>query len=569
MQRRKLIAVAAAAVLASGALAACGDSKNSPNAQNAKGGGRDYLTIGMPNGNQTENNNPFATTSSAGAMGYSWMIYEPLEQWNPVKPADPPTPWLATAVKWADDYKSADITVRDNAKWSDGQALTADDVAYTFTLIKGNGTADKPGPLNKFGIPFDQITATGNTVHMTFASSQFVNQNKIMAQTAIVPKHVWEKVTDPSKDTTPNPIGSGPYTLKSFTQAGATLTLRTDGGYWQDLPKVKELRYVSYSTNDTQATALANDSAEWSFVFIPNVQQVFVAKDSAHHHVWAPGVLGIHGLYLNTTVKPFDDPKLRQAMNMVINRADIFNQAESGYFHPEIKSVTGLPPGAGDAFIAPQYKDKNLTVDVAGAKTLLQGAGYKLNGTTLTTPAGKPVTIKLSDPAPWSDYQTTLELIKDNLSQIGIKATVEKPNQDAWDADVQKGDFEGTMRWTNGGATPYDIYQTVMDGTLLKPIGTASNQGNFGRFNNPQATAALKAYANATSDADRTTAMNTIQQIFVEQAPMLPVGSDNVGMDYNDKYWTGWPSDSNPYSGGQPTQPYALQIVLKLQPASK
>jgi peptide/nickel transport system substrate-binding protein len=564
-----LIAIAAAAALVTGGLAACGDSKNSPNAQNAKGGARDYLTIGMPNGNQTENNNPFATTSSAGAMGYSWMIYEPLQQWNPVKPADPPTPWLATAVKWATDYKSADITVRDNAKWSDGQAVTGDDVAYTFTLLKGNGTADKPGPLNKFGIPFDQITANGNNVHVTFASSQFVNQNKIMAQTAIVPKHVWEKVTDPAKDTTPNPIGSGPYTLKSFTQAGATLDLRTDGGYWQDLPQVKELRYVSYSTNDTQSTALANDSSEWSFVFIPNVQQVYVAKDPAHHHVWAPGVLGIHGLYLNTTVKPLDDPKLRQAMNMVINRADIFNQAESGYFHPEIKNVTGLPPGAGDAFIAPQYKDKNLTVDVAGAKTLLQQAGYKLNGNTLSSPAGKPVTIKLSDPAPWSDYQTTLELIKDNLAQIGIKATVEKPNQDAWDADVQKGDFEGAMRWTNGGATPYDIYQTVMDGTLLKPIGTASNQGDFGRFNNPDATAALKAYANATSDADRTTAMNTLEQIFVEQAPMLPVGSDNVGMDYNDKYWTGWPSDSDPYAGGQPTGPYAVQIVLKLRPAGK
>jgi peptide/nickel transport system substrate-binding protein len=562
MQRRKLFAVALAGVLASGGLAACGDSANSKNAQANKSSGRDFLTIGMPNGTQTENNNPFAGTSSAGAMGYKWMIYEPLTQWNPVKPADPATPWLASSVKWADDFKSADITVRDNAKWSDGQALTGDDVAYTFTLLKGNEA------LNSNAIPFDQITATGNNVHVTFTSSQFVNQNKIMAQTPIVPKHVWSAISDPAKDTVTNPIGSGPYTLKSFTQAGATLDLRADGGYWQNLPKVKELRYVSYSGNDTQATALANDSSEWSFVFIPQVQQVFVAKDAASHHVWAPGVLGIHGLYINTTVKPFNDPKLRQAMNMVINRADIFNQAESGYFHPEIDNVTGLPPGAGDAFIAPQYKDKKLTPDVPGAKTLLQGAGYKLNGSTLTDPAGKPVKIALSDPAPWSDYQTTLEIIKSNFAQIGITATVEKPNQDAWDASVQKGDFQASMRWTNGGATPYDIYQTVMDGSLLKPIGTASPGGNFGRFNNPQATAALKAYANATSDADRTTALNTIEQVFVEQAPMLPVGSDNVGMAYNDKYWKGWPSDSDPYSGGQPTQPYALQIVLKLTPAA-
>ncbi|XVU23446.1 ABC transporter substrate-binding protein [Actinoplanes sp. CA-054009] len=560
MQRRKLFAVALASALATGGLAACGDSPNANNADNANKSSVDFLKIGMPNGTQTENHNPFAGTSSANALGYKWMIYEPLTQWNPVKPADPATPWLASSVKWADDYKSVDITVRDGATWSDGQKLTADDVVYTYTLIKGNDA------LNQYAVPYDQITANGNVVKLTFKSSQFVNQNKILANTPIVPKHVWEKIADPATDVNKNPIGSGPYTLKSFTQAGVTLSVR-DSGYWQDLPKVKELRYVSYADNSAQATALANGESEWSFVFIPNAQQTFVAKDPAHHKLWAPGVLGIHGLYINTTVKPFDDPKLRQAMNMVINRTDIFNQAEAGYFHPEIKSVTGLPPGAGDAYIAPEYKGKEFSVDVDGAKALLASAGYKLNGKTLSDPSGKPVKIKLSDPAPWSDYQTTLEIIKSNFAEIGIEATVEKPNQDVWDANVQKGAFEASMRWTNGGATPYDIYQTVMDGALMKPIGTAAQQGNFGRFNSPEATAALKAYANATSDADRTAQMNKIQKVFVEQAPMLPVGADNVGAAYSDKNWTGWPTDADPYSGAQPTQPYALQIVLKLKPA--
>lgn len=559
MQRRKLFAVALAGALATGGLAACGDSPNA-NKDNASKAGVDYLKIGMPNGTQTENHNPFAGTSSANALGYKWMIYEPLTMWNPVKPADPAKPWLASEVKWAADYKSADVTVRDNATWSDGQKLTADDVAYTFTLLKTNDA------LNANAIPFDQITVNGNVVHVTFKSPQYVNQNKIMASTPIVPKHIWEKIADPATDINKNPIGSGPYTLKSFTQAGVVLTER-DSGYWQDLPKVKELRYTSYADNSAQTTALANGEAEWSFVFIPNYQATFVSKDPQNHKIWAPGVLGIHGLYLNTTIKPFDDVKLRQAMNMVINRADIFNQAEAGYFHPQIDSVTGLPNGAGDAFIAPEYKDKKLTPDVAGAKALLQGAGYKLNGTTLTDPSGKPVKIKLSDPAPWSDYQTSLEIIKTNLAEIGIQATVEKPNQDVWDQSVQKGQFEASMRWTNGGATPYDIYQTVMDGDLLKPIGTAAQQGNFGRFKSPEATAALKAYANATSDADRTTAMNAIQKVFVEQAPMLPVGSDNVGGAYSTKNWTGWPSDADPYAGMQPTQPYALDVVLHLKPA--
>ncbi|WP_433791273.1 ABC transporter substrate-binding protein [Actinoplanes sp. CA-252034] len=560
MQRRKLFAVALAGVLAGGGLAACSDSPNANNnANNAKQA--EFLSIGMPNGTVTENNNPFIGTSAGASLGYRWMIYEPLGQWNNTKPADPLTPWLASEIKWSADYKTVDLTIRDGATWSDGKPLTAEDVVYTYNLVKSNEA------LNIFAIPFDAITSEGNKVKITFKSSQFTTQHKVIGQIPIVPKHVWEKIADPATDPIKQPVGSGPYVLKSFSQQATILSVR-ESGYWQPLPKVKELRYTSYADNNAMSTALATGQAEWSFVFIPNYQQTFVAKDPEHYKVWAPGVLGIHGLYINTTQKPFDDPALRRAMNMVINRNDIFVQAEAGYFHPEIKSVTGLPEGAGDAYIADEFKGKTFSVDVEGAKKLLTESGYKLEGTTLKDKAGKAVSIKLSDPAPWSDYQTTLEIIKSNLAEIGIEAVVEKPNQNVWDANVQKGDFGGTMRWTNGGSTPFDIYQTVMDGDLMKPIGTAAQQGNFGRFQSPEATAALKAYSNATDETARKAALATIQKIFVEQAPMLPVGSDNVGGAYSTKNWVGWPSDADSYAPMQPTQAGALTVVLKLQPAN-
>jgi peptide/nickel transport system substrate-binding protein len=383
----------------------------------------------------------------------------------------------------------------------------------------------------------------------------------------MVPKHVWEKISDPSKDPNKNPVGSGPYTLKSFTPQTTTLSVRTEG-YWQDLPQVKELRYTSYTDNNAQTTALSDGSNEWSFVFIPNYKTVFIDKDPAHYKVWAPPVLGIHGLYINTTKAPFDNVALRKAMSMVVNREDIFNQAEAGYFHPQVTSVTGLPSPAGDAYIAEEYKGKNATVDVAGAKALLQEAGYKLNGTTLSDPSGKPVKITLTDPSGWSDYQTSLEIVKSNLAEIGIQATVDKANQDAWFRNVEEGNFDATFRWTNGGATPWNLYQTVMDGKLLKPVGTASPGGNFGRFKSDDATKALADYANATDDAARTKALATIQKVFVEQAPMIPVGADNIGMAYSTKNWVGWPDDTNPYGAGQPTQANALDVVLHLKPAN-
>jgi len=183
----------------------------------------------------------------------------------------------------------------------------------------------------------------------------------------------------------------------------------------------------------------------------------------------------------------------------------------------------------------------------------------------LKDPTGKPVTITLTNPAGWSDYITDLEIIKDNLSKIGIVATVDKANQDAWIKAVDEGNFDAAMHWTNGGATPYDIYQNIMDGTLLKPVGTGGTAGNYGRFSSPDATAALQQYANASDETARTAALNTLQKIMVEQMPMIPTSAANAGGEYSTKNWIGWPDDKNPYAPAQPSQVSSLDVVLQPQ----
>jgi peptide/nickel transport system substrate-binding protein len=557
MHARRTIALGLAAMAAAATLAGCGSTQNTQNKNNKQAA--TVLNIGMPNGPQTENHNPFLGSSSGASLGYRYMIWEPLVMTNQVKPAEPGTPWLATKWAWADNYTKLSLTIRDGVKWSDGQAMTAEDVAYTYQLRKAN-----PG-LNQDAIQYGDITSNGSQVDITFPAPQFVNQTKILS-VFVVPKHIWSTIKDPTTDTIKNPIGTGPYTLKSFTPQ--TVTLQVRDSYWQALPKIKELRYTSYTDNNAQTTALANGESEWSFVFVPNYKAVYVDKDPAHHKLWFPANLGIHGLWLNTTKKPFDNPALRRAMDMVINRDDIFTQGEAGYFYPKVESTTGIPTPAGDSFIAPEYKGQVHKVDVEGAKAALTAAGFKLEGGTLKDPSGKAVTITLSDPAGWSDYITDLEIIKDNLSTIGIKATVEKANQDAWFKAMDEGTFEGAMHWTNGGATPYDIYQNIMDGSILKPVGKGGVLGNYGRFNNPEATAALKQYAAATDETARTAALDTIQKIMVEQMPMIPTSASNVGGLFSTKNWVGWPSESDAYAPAQPTQINALQVVLKLKPAT-
>nr|WP_042186290.1 ABC transporter substrate-binding protein [Kibdelosporangium sp. MJ126-NF4]CEL17183.1 (GlcNAc)2 ABC transporter, periplasmic substrate-binding protein [Kibdelosporangium sp. MJ126-NF4]CTQ91587.1 (GlcNAc)2 ABC transporter, periplasmic substrate-binding protein [Kibdelosporangium sp. MJ126-NF4] len=556
MRAKRTVALALAGILSMASLAACSGSNSGASGSKSSTG---VLNVGMPNGPQTENNNPFVNTSAAKQSGYMRAIYEPLVMYNEVRTSDNTKPWLAAKWEWSDNYRKLVLTIRDNVKWSDGQPLTGDDVAYTFQLLR-----DNPG-LNIDSVKFKDISASGNQVTLGFDASQFVYQKKILEQ-FVVPKHQWSTFAAPATETVKNPIGSGPYTLKSFTPQTVTVVARE--GYWQEAPAVKEIRYTSYTDNQAQTTALATGQAEWSFVFIPNPQAVYTSKDPKNYKLWFPGVLGIHGLMFNTKVKPWDNKFLRRAANMVVNRDDIFTQGEAGYFYPKVDNITGIPTPTGTPFISAEYKDTKATVDVAGAKKLLTDNGFTYQGDKLMDPTGQPVTLKTIVPSGWSDYVTNLEIIKDNLKGIGIDASVDKINQDAWGKAIDTGDFQGTMRWTNNGITPYDIYQTIMDGALFKPIGQAGTNGNYGRYENPAATAALNSFANAADEASRTAAMAELQKIFVDEMPAVITSAASVGGQYSTKNWTGWPDEQNSYAPLQPTLENALDIILHLKPAA-
>ncbi|MFF3173772.1 ABC transporter substrate-binding protein [Streptomyces sp. NPDC057900] len=548
----RAVALATAVV----ALAAGCSSANSNNKKSGSGASG-VLTIGKPDGPQTNNSNPFLNTSAGATLGYRWMIYEPLAMVRQIRPAEKPNPWLATDWKWDLNFTKVTFTIDDKAKWADGKPLTAEDVAFTFNLLK------KHPALNADGIAWGGIEVQGKKVVLTFDDSQYVNQNKILQQ-FIVPKHIWEGVKDP--ETWPNrtPVGSGPYKLKTFTPQTTTLTATPT--YWKGATKVKELRYSTYNDNSAATTALASGKLEWSFVFMPNYKQLFISKDPKNHKLWFPSGLGIHGLWFNTARKPFDNPALRKAMAMVVDRNAIYTQAEATLY-PEITNPTGIPLPAGKSFLAPEYKDATTKPDVEGAKKVLEKAGFTLNGGVLKDPGGKPVKLTLTDPAGWNDYITGLAIIKDNIKKLGIDAKVKTQTADAWNADVANGNFDATLHWTNSGSTPYDMYQNIMDGALLQPIGKPSQLGNFGRFKSTEATEALKDFANATSDTTRITAMNALQKIMVEQAPMIPTAAAPIGAEYSTKNWVGWPTEADPYADPQHTQRSALEVVLKLKPS--
>ncbi len=555
MNRRLTATVTALVALALVTGCASGGSASSSTSKGAGAG--QTLTIGMPNGTQTNNSNPFLNTSSARSLGYAWAIYEPLAQVNDTRPTNAAVPWLAKSWAWNTDFTELKIVARSGVTWSDGTPFTADDVAYSLQLRKDNAA------LNAEGLPYGNISVTGDTVTVDFKSGQFINQLKVL-QLFVVPKHIWEKIADPTTDPNQQPIGTGPYTFTTWT--AQSVTLNANPTYWGGKLAVPQLRYTSYSGNDTLTTALATGEVQWAWTFIADYKKVYVDKNPDHNTVFFPAGLAIDQLVLNTSKAPFNDVAVRKALNMVVDRAKASTIAESGIF-PALTNVTGIPQPAGDSFIADAYKGKTFAVDVAGAKKVLTDAGYTYKGDKLIGKDGNPVTFTLQDPAGWNDYITSLQLIADSAKSIGMTATVQTPNVDTWTTALATGNFDAAEHWTNFGVSPWEPYSDMFDPAYYVPIGQKASW-NYGRYQNADAAAAFKAYTAATDDAGRATALAKVEQIFVDDVPAIAIDARPAGGEFSTKYYTGWPSESDAYADPEPTRANAAYILTKLKPVS-
>ncbi len=159
----------------------------------------------------------------------------------------------------------------------------------------------------------------------------------------------------------------------------------------------------------------------------------------------------------------------------------------------------------------------------------------------LIDPDGEKVTFVLTNPAGWSDYLSALDIIAAGAKELGAEATVEPIVQDTWFNDtIPFGNFQASLHWVDNGSTPWNLYSNIMDGASYVPLGETANW-NFGRYNNPDVTAALAAFKGASDDATRAEAMRTIQEAFVNDAPGLVIWQRPAVAQYSTVNYTGFP----------------------------
>jgi peptide/nickel transport system substrate-binding protein len=493
-----------------------------------------------PESTITQTFNPYVPTGAPWGMGATGLIYEPLIQFDLAKP---PTyyPWLATSYAWSNGGKTITFAIRQGVKWNDGTAFTPADVAYTFNLMKNNAS------VNLNGLKISNVSTSGNNVVLNFPTAQFANLESI-AGTAILPQAIWSKAGNPATFADPNPVGTGPFKLGSFTPQGFTLVKNPD--YWQASSlKVPRVYFPVYTSNTGALSALFSGQIDWTGNYIPGLQKNFVDTNPANHHYWeAAG--GDESLEPNLTKWPTNQLAVRQAMSLAVSRSVLASEGEAGLANP-VLNATGLTLPTFSAWSAPVA---NMTVSATGnaaaAKQVLVKAGFTMGSNGFFEKGGKPVAITIIAPSAYTDMSQVDSIAAQELRAAGIDATFQGISVNAWNADVASGDFSVTEHWSNGGISPYNMYDGWLDSSLAS--GSTAT-GDYERLNDPKVNAMLATLAGAETTAQQTAALVPIEQYVAANLPIIPVTTASEWFEYNSQNYNGWPTQDNPYDSGQPS----------------
>ena len=506
----------------------------------------------QPWGTIPHNFNPYAP-SGANAAGTKSCIYQSLYYFNAATGAQ--TPLLGTNYKWTDGNLKLVVTTRSGVKWSDGTPFTAADVAFTFNYLKANKSIDVNGVWTS---PLKTVVATGpSTVVFTFSKPDTPEAVTILFgtdgnPTVILPQHIWATIKSPATFTNTSPVGTGPFTLTSFSTSSVVYT--KNPSYWEaGRPYINSVVFSSVDSNTTAELGLENGSIDMSYDAISDPSATFLSKNKANAIFWP--ITNMNYLYMNTMAKgPFSDVNFRKAVAYAMDTPFLANRAYFG-------ALPGATGGEEAALVPPQVKQwfssslssLEWTYSVTKAKATLKAAGYKWSSSgQLESPAGvvyPSYTVLIGGPG-WTDYISQADNVSAELKAIGISSTVVQEPYSTYANDLDLGNFTFAISWGNGnGSTPYYQYFYMFSPSESAPIGKVANS-NWERFTSPTITNALSSYASSSSASVQLADMAAIEKQVLTNVPVVPLTGRGNWLVYQTRTFTGFPSASNPYNDG-------------------
>ncbi|GAB2943528.1 glutathione ABC transporter substrate-binding protein GsiB [Hafnia psychrotolerans] len=291
------------------------------------------------------------------------------------------------------------IKLHPGVKFSDGTDFNA--AAVKVNLDRASNPENHLKRYNLFKNIDKTEVVDANTVKITLKTpfSAFINNLAHPSAVMISPA----ALTKYGKEIGFHPVGTGPYVLDQWNQTDF-VKVKKFNGYWKKgEPKLDTITFRPVVDNNTRAAMLQTGEADFAFP-VPYEQAGLLEKNSKLDLVAAPSILHRY-ISFNVTQKPFDNLKVRQAINYAINKEALIKVAFAGYAVP---SEGPLPQGIEYA-----AKFKPWPYDPAKAKQLLKEAGY---------PNGFSTTLWSSHNS--STAQKVIQFTQQQLAQVGIKVTL-------------------------------------------------------------------------------------------------------------------------------------------------
>ena len=342
-------------------------------------------------------------------------------------------PDLAESLTISDDGLTYNVVLKQDLEFHDGAPLTSDDVLFTISRIQ-DPSLKSPLRGTWEGVVIEKISDLEFNFVLKQAYAPFIEYLTV----GIIPKHIWENATIeelPFSEYNSEPIGSGPYILKSISRNRSGIpdsyTLTPFSNYHGERPHLDKLTLIFYQ-NENELVAALNEGIVDSAASISSegIDKIFSAPNADKRHtLYRTPLPRTFAVFFNQNENPlFRDAAVRKALNTAVDRAHIVEEAIGGYG----TSINGpLPPGFG-------FENTNTATgspleNIENARTILREGGWKINETTGLWEKKdgtdvRQLTFSIAT-ANTPLFETTAEILRNTWSELGIPVDVKKFEQ--------------------------------------------------------------------------------------------------------------------------------------------
>ena len=439
---RRFTAIILAAGLAAGLLAGCGGSTgNMENAGENVASGEDSVIVAM--GPTSE---PEAGFDPAFGWGAGEHVHEPLIQ-STLTVTNPDLTIgydLATDTSVSEDGLTWTATIRGDVKFTDGEPLTAGDVAFTYNTVKETSS------VNDFTM-LDRAEALNDTTVVFHMTRPFSIWPYTMAAVGILPEHAYDSRTYGT-----NPIGSGRYMLKQWDQ-GQQVILEANPDYYGEAPQMKQ---VTILFMEEDAAFLAAQAGQ---VDVAYTSATYSDQNIEGYELAAYETVDNRGFNLPAVPEGTDeegrqtgndftsDVRVRRAINLGIDRQEMIDHVLNGYGSPAYSVCDQLPWYSEASEVAYDPKE---------AGKLLDEAGWRMGADGVREKDGVKASLNLLFSTGDSVRQALVEDFADQMEELGIACTTEGVG---WDTAYDRA-LADPLLWGWGAHTPMELYNIYHTG---------------------------------------------------------------------------------------------------------